>query len=58
MNFISTHWSCFILYIIELVCSTMMNNFTEARVLQVERKMVLKPDQAEFVLSEGMLILL
>lgn len=30
--------------------------FTEARVLQVERKMVLKPDQAEFVLSEGMLI--
>jgi len=29
---------------------------TEARVLQVERKSVLKPDQAEFVLSEGMLI--
>lgn len=34
-----------------------MNIFTEARVLQVERKSVLKPDQAEFVLSEGMLIL-
>lgn len=29
------------------------NNFSEARVLQVERKSVLKPDQAEFVLSEG-----
>jgi len=29
------------------------NIFSEARVLQVERKSVLKPDQAEFVLSEG-----
>jgi hypothetical protein len=32
--------------------------FTEARVLQVERKSVLKPDQAEFVLSEGILIII
>lgn len=38
--------------------SIIFNIFTEARVLQVERKSLLKPDQAEFVLSEGMLIIL
>lgn len=32
------------------------NIHVESRVLQVERKSVSKPDQAEFVLSEGMLI--
>lgn len=30
------------------------NICVESRVLQVERKSVSKPDQAEFVLSEGM----
>lgn len=51
-------------FLIEVQCkkmsleNTLIHFFmlTEPRVLQVERKSVLKPDQAEFVLSEGMYI--
>lgn len=56
---LSIYFLCFKLNFIVIDIYFTFNNlkFAEPRVLQVERKSVLKPDQAEFVLSEGMYII-